>query len=260
MDPKTRHRLMAAGVDPDHIDDPEQAWQLLFEQIGRRATIIDRYAIEAAARGVDSPHLSAEDRERLSWEVLESQFPGIEMLGDSGHLSIEVVPYNPQWPLLFADWQHRIRDRLPESATVRHVGSTAVPGLAAKPIVDIQISVDDVTDEPSYRSGIESLGTALRSRDPVHRYFRPPDGEPRDVQIHICTAGSVWETDHLLFRDYLRAHPDTRDAYGSLKLVLASRYRDDRLAYTDAKTDFILNILDEARTWARNTRWSVAGA
>jgi GrpB-like predicted nucleotidyltransferase (UPF0157 family) len=140
------------------------------------------------------------------------------------------------------------------------VGSTAVPGLAAKPIIDIQISVDDIADESSYRPGIESLGIALRSRDPAHLYFRPPLGEPRVVQIHVCVAGSVWETDHLLFRDYLRVHPDARDAYGSLKLALASRFRDDRLAYTDAKTDFILDTLDRARIWAESTRWSVAGA
>ena len=137
------------------------------------------------------------------------------------------------------------------------MGSTAVPNLAAKPTVDIQVTVVDLEDEAVYRPGIEALGIPLRSRDSMHRYFRPPPGKPRVVQIHVCSVGSAWERDHLLFRDYLRTHPDARDDYGALKMALAVEYRDDRPAYTDAKTEFIIGALDQARTWAGRTGWSV---
>ena len=72
--------------------------------------------------------------------------------------------------------------------------------------------------------------------------FRPPSGQPRVVQIHVCDAGGTWERDHIVFRDHLRAHPEVAAAYGRLKLELAAKWKDDRYAYTDAKTAFILDV------------------
>ncbi|HLF68092.1 MAG TPA: GrpB family protein, partial [Gaiellaceae bacterium] len=140
-----------------------------------------------------------------------------------------------------------------------HIGSTAVPGLPAKPVVDVQVSVADVEAE-AYAPGIEGLGIALRSREPGHRYFWPAGDRPRDVQIHVCRAGSEWEREHLLLRDFLRADEGTRERYGRLKLELAGRYRDDRLAHNEAKTGFILDALEGAERWAARVGWAVPAA
>jgi GrpB-like predicted nucleotidyltransferase (UPF0157 family) len=113
-----------------------------------------------------------------------------------------------------------------------------------------------VDDEDAYVSAIEGLGVSLRFREPGHRYFRPAGDRPRTVQIHVCNAGGEWEREHLLFRDYLRADPEVRDAYQRLKHDLADRYRDDRLAYNEGKTGFILDMLEDARAWAQRTGWT----
>jgi GrpB-like predicted nucleotidyltransferase (UPF0157 family) len=118
-----------------------------------------------------------------------------------------------------------------------------VPGLPAKPVIDIQVSVADLEDEDAYRPAIEVLGWPLRVREPGRRFFRPPAGQPRVVHVHVCQAGSEWERHHLLFAAYLRADPERRDAYGALKADLARRFRTDRIAYTEAKTSFIAETI-----------------
>lgn len=95
---------------------------------------------------------------------------------------------------------------------------------------------------------IESLGLQLRSRDELHRYFRPKPGAPREVHVHVCQTGSTWAGEHLLFRDYLREHAAARDAYSRAKREAAARWGDDRFAYTDAKSEVILQILAAAAT------------
>ena len=132
---------------------------------------------------------------------------------------------------------------------IEHVGSTSVPGLPAKPVIDIQVSVADVGFESMYVASLERVGLQLRSRDDVHRFFRPFAEQPRDVHVHVCETGSDWERDHVLFRDYLRVHPAARDDYAHAKRRAAELWRDDRLAYTDAKTDTVLRILEDAHRW-----------
>jgi GrpB-like predicted nucleotidyltransferase (UPF0157 family) len=138
---------------------------------------------------------------------------------------------------------------------VDHVGSTAVPGLAAKPIIDIQVSVPNVADAAAFVAPIEALGFASRMIEPGHHYFRPPPGVPRDYQVHVCTMGSDWEWRHLLFRDFLRADPETRSAYEAMKRDRATRYRNDRIAYNDAKGPFIEAAVERAAEWAKRTGW-----
>jgi len=104
---------------------------------------------------------------------------------------------------------------------------------------------------------IEALGVSLRFREPGHRYFRPGGNQPRIVHIHVCDAAGEWEREHLLVRDYLRAHPEARLAYPRLKRDISDRYRDDRLAYNEGKTGFILDVLREAEAWARRTGWAL---
>lgn len=260
LDSRLVDRLRAIGIEPGEIHEPGETWRRLCERFGARITLIDRYALEANHRGVAPEQLDEETRRRLGAEVLLVQFPGLEYVpGAERHDDeIEVVPYDDAWPERFAAWRERLQEQLGGLVvSIQHVGSTAVTGLAAKPIVDIQVSVPDVDAEAAYRPAIERAGLRLRAREPGHRYFRPPADRPRDVHLHVCQAGSSWELGHLLFRDYLRVHPAQRDAYGALKLDLARRYANDRLAYTDAKSAFILDALDAAAEWVERTGWRV---
>jgi hypothetical protein len=104
----------------------------------------------------------------------------------------------------------------------------------------------------------------LRSRDELHRYLRPPASQPREVLVRVCAAGGRWERDHLLFRDYLRAHPAAGRRYAGAKQAAARRRTDDGWAYTDAKTGVILDILEQAEDWqaatGRAPHWAPAGA
>jgi GrpB-like predicted nucleotidyltransferase (UPF0157 family) len=192
------------------------------------------------------------DRERGEIEArLRAAYPDAEFLDRASLDPVVIVDYSASWQETFEEWRDRLREALGTTARrIEHIGSTAVPGLAAKPVVDVQVSVPDVADEPSYLPQIEALGLPLRVREPDHRYFRAP-GERRVVQVHVCRAGGAWERDHLLFRDFLRAHPDTAAAYARLKAELARRFRNDRLGYTEGKSSFILTVLDGARRWAR---------
>ncbi len=175
--------------------------------------------------------------------------PDMAILGELRNDPVVVVPPDDGWPAIFASWRWRLAAALGVVAVrIDHVGSTAVPGLAAKPVVDIQVSVGDVQDEGSYVPAIELLGPRLRSREPGHRYLRPPPGMARDVQVHVCQAGGEWERDHLRFRDYLRTHPDRAAAYGALKIDLAARYPQDRIGYAEAKGPFIAETLRLAGT------------
>ena len=254
-----RRRLRDAGVNPDAFGDPGEAWQRLHDRFGTRATLLDRYSLEAAARGIAVDVLDPDLKERLTLEVIEAHWGEFEIVGGSDRSvsdPIEVVEYNLEWPAQFAVWRDRLAAALgPSAKRIEHVGSTSVPGLAAKPVIDIQISVPDMTDEAAYAPAIDALGVALRSRDTEHRYFRPAGDLPRDVQIHVCDAGSDWARAHLLFRDYLRTHAEAARAYAQMKRGAAARYPNDRIAYNEAKTNFILDQLEQAERWAAETGW-----
>jgi GrpB-like predicted nucleotidyltransferase (UPF0157 family) len=187
-------------------------------------------------------------------------FRGGTILGPERNDPVAIVAYDPLWPSRFEVWRDRLARAIGVPALrIEHIGSTAVPGLAAKPVVDIQVSVPDVADEDSYVPAIESVGFGLRYRNEGlgWRYFRPPPGLPREAQVHVCSAGSESERLHLLFRDYLRAHPAEADAYAAAKRVAAARHPADRIAYTDAKGVFIHPALRRAEAWAGETGWSV---
>ncbi len=182
----------------------------------------------------------------------------VQLFAEPTGESVQVVEHDQAWPVRFDDIRTRLADALGVTAVrIDHVGSTAVPGLAAKPVIDLQISVTDVDDEAAYRAAIERLGYPMRSREPGHRYFRTPPRTLHRIQIHVCQAGSDWEREHLLFRDYLRAHPDALSRYAAVKHGLAERYGDDRLGYTEGKTPFIRNALSQAEEWAREAGWTV---
>jgi GrpB-like predicted nucleotidyltransferase (UPF0157 family) len=251
-------RLSAVGVE--NLDDPVRAWQQLREAEGRRATLIDLYELAAASRGIAIDQLPQELRRSLGQTVLSCTLPGFGITSGSNRQGdpIELMDYDPAWPFLYEKWRGRLLEILrPEASRIEHVGSTAVPGLAAKPVIDIQVSVADLRREECYVPQLEVIGMQLRSRDRLHRYFRPPAGRPRDAQVHICNAGGKWEREHLLFRDYLRVHSAARDAYAQAKWAAAQAWRDDRWAYTEAKTGIILDILETAEQWAQTINWTL---
>ena len=135
---------------------------------------------------------------------------------------------------------------------IGHVGSTAVPGLAAKPIVDISVSVDDVDHDEVYRPAMERAGYELRVLELGHRMFRTPG---RDVHVHFWPAGGDDERRHLVFRDWLRVDAADRRRYEEHKRELARRDWADMNDYAQAKNTIIDEIMRRARAWARQTEW-----
>ena len=250
MDDRLRGHL--ERLELSDFGDPLAVWLALHADLGERATLIHRYELEAASRGVGVGDLTIEDRRGMRSEVLPVLLPGFrEQAGVTQPDPIIVVDYDPVWPERFGQIRSRLASALEgPDVVIEHMGSTAVPGLASKPVIDIMVAVPDVEQESSYVAAIEQCGVSLRSSDEGHRYFRPLEPLPRTVQVHVVDAGSEWHRRHMLFRDYLRAHPDVATAYGDLKKRLAATYRNDRLAYNAAKTDFILDIMEIAEKWA----------
>jgi GrpB-like predicted nucleotidyltransferase (UPF0157 family) len=251
-------RLAAAQVESSA--EPHEAWRRLREAEGPRTTIIDLYELVARRRGLAGHQLPRAERAQLAQSVMPAIWPGFARTEASERrdIHVEVVACDPSWPARYERWRDRLDGALEDTALrIEHVGSTAVPGLPAKPTIDIQISVADLDDESRYVAQIEPAGVQLRSRDALHRFFRPFAGRPRDVHVHVCQAGSDWEREHLLFRDYLRSHADAGNAYARVKQEAARLWLDDRIAYTEAKTGVILDLLDSAETWARANSWTV---
>ncbi|MCX4834164.1 GrpB family protein [Streptomyces sp. NBC_01016] len=177
-----------------------------------------------------------------------------ELIGGQEKREIRVVAYDPAWPVAFERERRRIVDAVgPVVRRVDHVGSTAVPGLVAKPIIDIDLSVPDADGEDAYLPALERVGYVLRVRQPGHRMVRTPD---LGVQVHICTAGSEWERRHLLFRDWLRRDAADRAAYARHKQHLAEQDWPDMNAYAAAKGSLIAEISERAEAWARATGWT----
>lgn len=170
---------------------------------------------------------------------------------------IEVVDYDPAWPGVFAAEVARLSRFFPPGVilAVEHIGSTAVPGLAAKPIVDILVVVEDpqlVVERVAPAMEVAGYDFFLRpafgDSGPRYPWFIGRDESGRRVShIHIARAGDDSWSDRMLFRDRLRTHPDVARAYGELKRELAARFPGDREAYTLAKTAFIVREVAAAR-------------
>jgi GrpB-like predicted nucleotidyltransferase (UPF0157 family) len=165
------------------------------------------------------------------------------------HLStIRLVEYDWQWPVLFEREAERIRKVLAERMLrVQHCGSTSVPGLVAKPLIDIVLEVADSSDENSYVPALQAVGYVLQNREPgwfQHRMFKGPD---TDVNLHVFSAGSAEVERMLLFCDWLRSNPADRELYARTKLELAHKTWRYVQHYADAKTEVIEEILVRAR-------------
>jgi GrpB-like predicted nucleotidyltransferase (UPF0157 family) len=171
-------------------------------------------------------------------------------LAARGTQPIEVVAYDPRWPLEYQRERDRIAAALGENAVaIEHVGGTAVPGLPAKPVIDIMVGVPDIERAGQAVAGLINLGyqyvPELESQLPERRYFRR--GTPETHHVHMVAISSDFWEEHLLFRDYLRTHPQAAEEYGKLKRGLANRFRFDRDAYRAGKVPFIDTVVDAAR-------------
>jgi GrpB-like predicted nucleotidyltransferase (UPF0157 family) len=161
---------------------------------------------------------------------------------------VELAEYDADWPQLYEREARRIRAAL--GARVRlleHVGSTSVPGLVAKPKIDILLVVEDSADEAAYLPLLEAAGYVLRIREPdwhEHRLFRGPD---TDVNLHVFSPGSPEIERMLSFRDHLRTNADDRELYARTKLELARRSWKYVQNYADAKTAVVEGIIARAR-------------
>ncbi|HEX4213145.1 MAG TPA: GrpB family protein [Candidatus Dormibacteraeota bacterium] len=174
---------------------------------------------------------------------------------------IVVVDADPGWPERFSRLGARLRSSLGSRAVrIDHIGSTAVPDLDAKPVIDVQVSVVALEPVDLYRGRLEACGFVWREHNPelTKRYFRERPGD-RETHIHVRRAGSLDEQLALLLRDYLRTHPDTSREYAALKRRLA-RTTTTRLAYTEGKAPFTWATLRAADAWAQDIGWEPDGS
>jgi GrpB-like predicted nucleotidyltransferase (UPF0157 family) len=173
--------------------------------------------------------------------------------GAKGMDEVEIVDYDPRWPLLFDEEAERLQAVLDPSLIVgvEHFGSTAIPGLSAKPIIDILIAVR------SLASAQATFVEALRDLDYVYWADNPkkdrmffvkgllPFGSKRSHHVHVTVKdGEMWQ--RIAFRDYLRAHPEEAGTYERLKRRLAAEQQTDREAYTDAKSAYVESVMQKA--------------
>jgi len=163
--------------------------------------------------------------------------------------AIAIAAYDATWPLQFARERARLAPALREwiAGPIEHVGSTAVPGLAAKPIIDIMIAVRSLDTSRGAVHALASHGYLYAPyRAEVMHWFCKPSPAFRTHHLHLVPLGSPLWRERLLFRDYLRRHPATADEYAVLKRHLATVHPGDREAYTDAKGPFIRAVLEHA--------------
>jgi GrpB-like predicted nucleotidyltransferase (UPF0157 family) len=158
--------------------------------------------------------------------------------------------YSPMWPVVFEIEKERLARILGETVAIEHIGSTAVPDLGAKPIIDILIGAPDLA---TIEDRIEDLVAdgyryvpEFEKSIPERRYFTKERGNPGHFHLHAVVRGNPFWKRHLAFRDALRADPALAVRYWNLKKQLAGKYRNDRAAYTDAKSTFIRNVIDKA--------------
>lgn len=169
----------------------------------------------------------------------------VELVGGIEKRHLELKEYDDRWSNMYLEHQYRIRDALSSTEVeIEHIGSTSVPGLSAKPIIDIVVTVQDITAEEDYLGALLGTGYELRVREPGHRMVRTP---ARDVHVHILEKGDPAFDDYILLRDHLRANAEDRALYESTKQMLLTQSWDDMNDYAEAKSEVIAAIKARAR-------------
>lgn len=170
----------------------------------------------------------------------------------SGH--VKLTPYSPAWALRFHREEQRLRRRIGSARyALEHIGSTAVPGLDAKPIIDIALQIPSLRRLALWIRRLEAAGYEYKGEYglPGRHFFTA--GNPVTYHLHLVPRKSRhWER-WLLFRDYLRANPAASNQYLTLKQALARRYAANREAYTRSKTPLVATLLEQARKWRKST-------
>ena len=169
------------------------------------------------------------------------------IIGEVESPAIVVADYDPAWPERFRREAEKIRAALGEAAlTIEHIGSTAVPGLSAKPIVDVLLVVEDSSNETSYVPALEGAGYVLRVRERDFHEHRMLRTAARDVHLHVYSPSSPEIDRYLLLRDHLRRNEEDRELYARTKRALATRDWPSMQHYAEAKTEVIEGIIDRA--------------
>jgi GrpB-like predicted nucleotidyltransferase (UPF0157 family) len=219
----------------------------------KRHSHVRELGLHDPIRRMDRPHLPA--RQTAPWGTLATvtsapdprrpDVTTVEMLGGIEKRALVLADYDPQWPKVYEEHRGRIRAALgPAAVQVEHIGSTSVLGLAAKPIIDVLVTVEDITAEEDYLDQLLDVGYELRVREPGHRLVRSP---AREVHVHIVQAGDATADDYLLVRDRLRADREDRELYERTKRALIEQDWSDMNAYAEAKTDVIAEIKERVR-------------
>lgn len=176
-------------------------------------------------------------------------------------MPIRLHPYDPAWATLFEEEREQLRALLGD-VPIEHIGSTAIPGLPAKPIIDVMVGVESLELARLSIPALLEVGyhyvAAYEAAIPDRLFFFK--GDPRTHHLHLTRVGSSFWKEKLLFRDWLRSHPDDRQAYGALKAELARRF-DDTNDYAEAKGPFVEAVLARARaTWPWNAEAAQTGS
>ncbi len=162
---------------------------------------------------------------------------------------VVIVDYDPGWPESYRREAAAIREVLGDRVLLlEHVGSTSVPGLAAKPIIDIDLEVVDSADEPAYLTDLEAAGYTLVIREPGWHEHRCLKGPGANINLHVFSTGNVVVERNTIFRDWLRSHDADRDLYARTKRDLATKEWKYIQNYADAKTEVIDEIVERARS------------
>jgi GrpB-like predicted nucleotidyltransferase (UPF0157 family) len=178
-------------------------------------------------------------------------------LDDRFDPAVRIVSWDPGWPVRAAEELRRVVAAVgPSAVRADHVGSTAVPGLAAKPIIDLQLSVVALRAQAAYVEPLQGLGYLFvpDPGSPDYVLFAKPPERPRTYHLHVCAAGSPHEARHLAVRDFLRAQPREAAAYAAHKRAVAARHPQDRLAYIAGKEAYVAALEHRALAWAAGRR------
>ena len=163
-----------------------------------------------------------------------------------GRREVRLVSHDPRWAEGYRREAGRLRQALGAHALgIAHIGSTAVPGLPAKPLLDIMVAIASLEERDEVIPLLERAGYEYRPHDtiPERLFFIAGEPDARRVNLSLAAWNSAYWREHLAFRDILRARPDVAAAYAHLKANLAERYPNDRLAYTAAKGEFVAHVL-----------------
>ncbi|MCY8496316.1 GNAT family N-acetyltransferase [Bacillus atrophaeus] len=214
-----------------------------------------------------------EDAEKIEVTTAENNTPAISLYTKAGftkaarikaaegiflsvfHLypkrKVEVVPYREEWKRMFAKEKIQLERILgPEIITISHIGSTSIPGMSAKPVIDILIEVKDIEAINQYNLQMEALGYEAKGENGLKgRCFFRKGGNKRTHHVHIYENGNREIVRHTLFRDYLIAHPEKAAEYATLKKQLAARYPDDIKQYIEGKNEWIKDTEEKANRW-----------